>query len=74
VFIDEWVYLALNIMGMITMGFTNVLVFPYWATSRFATAFLNLYWANAIYEAFHPVVAPEILQETTATVVNAVTN
>ena len=64
--IDYWVYVVLWALSLIpfTFGAANYLMVPYWIITHLGPVFLNLYWANAIYEAFHPVVAPEIVAGT----------
>jgi hypothetical protein len=60
VFIDWLMWVVIWWIGAFTLGAGYWLYPLYWFASRFCLAFLQLFWDNEIYEAFHPVLAPEL--------------
>ena len=70
-FIDpliQWTgVIVIPIIAIFTLQFGNILwaLYPiYWSATRVSMTAANLWWGNIIYEAFHPVVAPEIVATT----------
>jgi len=61
-FVDIWVWIVCISLSAWTLGLTGMFLVPYWFTSRFAMNFFWLYMDNNIYEAFYPVVAPEMME------------
>lgn len=64
-FVDGLVWFMLYVLGFLSFGISWTMFMPlYWFISRYLLSFIQLYWDNEIYNAFHPVVAPEITIDT----------
>ena len=61
-FIDPMITATLGLTSAATFGLGTLLLIPYEIFSHYGAAFFTLYWTNTVYEAFHPVVAPEVVE------------
>ena len=62
VFLDPVITSLMVWSGVFTLGASYVVNIPYWLSTRFGSAFFGLYWTNSVYNAFHPIVAPEVVE------------
>ena len=62
IFISPGVNIALAILYVLTLGGSGGISIPFQYSVDFGSSFFTLYWTNQVYEAFHPVVAPEVAE------------
>ena len=62
IFIKPTLSFWLDVLLILTLGLSASISIPFTILVDFGSSFFTLYWTNQVYEAFHPVVAPEIAE------------
>ena len=61
IFLAPTLNLILVFINVLTLGASVSVSVPFQLMVDFGSSFFTLYWTNQVYEAFHPVVAPEVV-------------
>ena len=62
IFLMPTINIILTLLLFLTLGGSIGVSLPFQLMVYFGSSFFTLYWTNQVYEAFHPVVAPEVYE------------